>query len=125
MSGYQKAVLGVIFVSGLFHSPTAEASNLGRFKLTGYDACFKCCHKTDGITASGKKARANHTVACNWLKFGTKLMVNGQVYTVEDHGAKSLFGSKSNQIKHLDIYFDTHTQARQFGVKYADVQIIP
>ena len=34
---------------------------LGKFWVTGYDACAACCGKTDGITASGAKAVAGAT----------------------------------------------------------------
>ena len=33
------------------------------FEVTGYCPCKKCCVKEDGITASGVKATANHTIA--------------------------------------------------------------
>jgi 3D (Asp-Asp-Asp) domain-containing protein len=91
--------------------------------ITAYDACKKCCGKTDGITASGKKA-CYGMVACNWLPFGTRIKIEGLgVFVVADRGAKSLFGDKKHHIKHLDVYFPTHKQAKKFGVKYLEVSI--
>ena len=85
---------------------------------------MKCCGKTDAITASGKKAQYG-MVACNWLPFGTRVKIKGLgVFTVADRGAKSLFGSKNNHIKHLDVYMPTHSQALKFGVRYAAVEVI-
>jgi len=95
-----------------------------RWIVTGYDACLKCCGKTDGITASGKRAKPDHTIACNWLKFGTKVSINGKVYTVEDRGARSLFGSKNRHIKRLDIYFSTHKEALKWGKQYPKVVVL-
>ncbi len=92
--------------------------------ISAYDACMKCCGKTDGITASGKHVEYGY-IACNWLKFGTKVHIKGLgIFTVQDRGAKSLFGSKTNHIKHIDVYLPTHQQARQFGVKYLKVTIL-
>jgi len=93
------------------------------WKITAYDACKKCCGKTDGITASGKLAKAGY-VACNWLPFGTKVEIEGMgTYLVQDRGAKSQFGSKKNHIKHLDVYMATHQEAKKFGVKWKEVTI--
>jgi 3D (Asp-Asp-Asp) domain-containing protein len=92
------------------------------FKITAYCSCQKCCGKSDGIPASGKKIKYGY-VACNWLAFGTKIKIeNLGIFEVQDRGAKSLFGSKTNHIKHLDVYLPSHQQARIFGVKYLKVQ---
>ena len=85
---------------------------LGEFKLTAYCPCVKCCGKSDGITASGTKVKQGRTVAMYGIPFGTKLLINGHVYTVEDRGTP--YG-------HVDIYFNSHSDALEFGVKYADV----
>lgn len=90
-------------------------TNLGTYTLTAYCACAKCCGKTDGITASGKKAVSGHTVAApSSFPFGTKLEINGKIYTVEDRGG-------AIQGKRLDIYFDSHQEALNFGRKTAVV----
>lgn len=89
--------------------------NLGTYTLTAYCACVKCCGKTDGITASGKKAVSGHTVAApSSFPFGTKLEINGKIYTVEDRGG-------AIQGKRLDIYFDSHQEALNFGRRTATV----
>lgn len=59
---------------------------LGKFWVTGYDACASCCGKTDGITASGAKAVAGATCAAA-LPFGTNLYIAGiGVRQVQDRG---------------------------------------
>lgn len=94
------------------------------WEATGYDACVKCCGKADGITASGVKAQANRTVAVNWLPFGTRLEIEGQLYRVEDRGARSHFGSRKNPKKRVDIYFRTHHQALRFGRRKVRVVVL-
>lgn len=90
-------------------------SFLGSFKLTAYCSCPICCGPwSGGPTASGKMPTEEHTVAMAGLPFGTELIINGQVYTVEDRGTP--YG-------HVDIYMNDHQQALQFGVQYADVYL--
>ena len=87
------------------------------FKVTAYCACSKCCGKQTGITASGTRATAGRTIAASsQFGFGTKLLINGNVYTVEDRGG-AIQGNK------IDIYMDTHAEALQWGVKYLPVQV--
>lgn len=82
---------------------------LGIYTLTAYCSCEECCGKSDGITASGVKARSNHTIAApSEFAFGTKLMINGIEYTVEDRGG-------AIKDKRIDVYFDSHQEAINFG----------
>lgn len=99
-----------------------EESNLvymGRFKLTAYCACSKCCGKSDGITATGTKAKQGRTIAVDpkQIPYGTKVVINGHTYVAEDCGGSI----KNNRI---DVFFNSHKEALQFGVQYADVYII-
>ncbi|CDB78578.1 3D domain protein [Blautia sp. CAG:237] len=55
---------------------------------------------------------AGRTVAMAGVPFGTKLLINGNVYTVEDLGTP--YG-------HVDIYCSSHSEALSFGLQYADV----
>ena len=101
----------------------ARAEDSQVWKITAYCACVKCCGKTDGITASGQRVQYG-MVACNWLKFGTRVHIEGLGwFVVADRGAKSLFGDKKHHIKHLDVYMPTHKQARRFGVQYREVRL--
>lgn len=107
-----------------------KQSQANLWKITAYCACVKCCGKGDAITASGKKAKPNHTIALNWLPFGTRVLVDGVPYVVEDRGAESHFGTyyhrkgAKKQVKHIDIYMSSHLAARSFGVKYLPVEVI-
>lgn len=86
---------------------------LGDFTLTAYCNCSKCCGSwSGGATASGTMPAAGRTVAMGGVPFGTKLLINGNVYTVEDRGTG--YG-------HVDIYMDSHSAALQFGSQKAAV----
>ena len=60
----------------------------GTFYITGYDLCYACCGKTDGITASGTYAQAGRTIATSSeFAFGTRLYIEGiGERVVEDRG---------------------------------------
>ncbi len=102
------------------------------YKVTAYCPCKRCCGYTkggkyywsNGITASGKKGRYG-VIACNHLKFGTKVKIEGLgIFTVEDRGARSYFGSFKNINKHIDIYMPNHNQALRFGIRYLKVEVV-
>lgn len=96
--------------------PEPEKTSLGVFKLTAYCACEKCCGKTDGITASGAKAVEGVTIAADTkvLPFNTKVIIDSHEYTVQDVGG----AIKGNRI---DVYFDSHQKALDFGVQYKEI----
>lgn len=90
----------------------------GRYKVTAYCSCAKCCGKTNGITASGRKATANHTVAApSTFAFGTELIIGGKTYTVEDRGG-AIQGNR------IDVYMNSHAEALAWGVRYLNVEIV-
>ncbi|QOV19074.1 hypothetical protein INP51_14115 [Blautia liquoris] len=100
-------------------NPTAPSQSdgqgtyLGNFKLTSYCNCEICTGKwAGGATASGTTPTAGRTIAMAGLPFGTKLSINGHVYTVEDRGT---------QYGHVDIFTGSHADALAFGVRHADV----
>ena len=94
-------------------SSSSSGTYLGSYKLTGYCSCSICTGQwSGGSTASGTTPTAGRTIAMGGVPFGTKLMINGQVYTVEDRG--TAYG-------HVDIFCSSHSEALSFGVQYADV----
>lgn len=93
-------------------SSSGQGTYLGNFVLTAYCNCAQCCGTAGNATASGAMPTAGHTVAMAGVPFGTQLLINGIVYTVEDLGTP--YG-------HVDIYFDSHAEALSFGLQYADV----
>lgn len=97
-----------------------ETFDMGEFRLTAYCACEKCCGKwADGITATGTKATAGRTIAVDQdvIPYGSEVIINGHTYTAEDCGG-AIIG------KEVDIFFDSHEEATEFGVQYADVTLL-
>jgi len=82
----------------------------GVYTITFYCPCAKCCGKSDGVTASGKRARAHYTIAAPAkFGFGTRLKVEGLgTYTVQDRGG-AIRGN------HLDIFVASHKEALRLG----------
>ena len=102
---------------------TPTLVSLGEFKLTAYCACEKCCGKDPsdpyyGITAYGYQVTAGRTIAVDpkVIPIGSEVVINGHTYVAEDVGGVI----KENRI---DIYFNTHQEALEFGVQYAEVFI--
>lgn len=95
-----------------------ELTSLGEYKLTAYCSCEKCCGKWAefNLTASGTTPVQGRTVACNSLEFGTEIVINGDHYIVEDTG------NMNNNV--IDIYFNSHEEALNFGVKYAEIFLV-
>ena len=91
---------------------SGEGTYLGNFTLTAYCNCAQCCGTAGNLTASGTVPAAGRTVAMAGVPFGTQLLINGTVYTVEDLGTP--YG-------HVDIYFNSHAEALSFGLQSADV----
>lgn len=89
--------------------PDKVLVSLGEYRISAYCPCEKCCLKSDGITASGTQATAGRTAAMNGVPFGTKIVIDGHEYTIEDRGGG--LGSKI-----IDIYFDTHEEALNSGL---------
>ena len=91
----------------------------GVYKITAYCPCERCCGKTDGITASGEKAVEGVTVAMDKsIPFGTKVYIDGVgERIVQDRGG----AIKGNRI---DLYFDSHQEALNFGRQTKQVTIL-
>ena len=94
----------------------APLFTLGEFKLTAYCPCKLCCNKDDGIPATGTQATQGRTVAVDpsVIPYGTVLIINGHEYIAEDCGG-AIKGNK------IDIFFNSHEEALDFGVQYAEV----
>ena len=105
-----------------------KITSLGEYKLTAYCACEKCCgswatdRPTDEngnpiiYTANQSIAKQGVTVAADTdiLPFDSKILIDGHEYTVQDCGG----AIKGNRI---DVYFESHEEALQFGVQYKEI----
>lgn len=94
------------------------------FRVTGFCSCEICCGRfSDGYFASGRRCYIGG-VANNWLPFKTKIRVGDNYFIVEDRGSEKYFGTKRERVKHIDIYFESHQEAKEFGVKWLPVKIL-
>ena len=84
---------------------------------TAYSPSFEECGKTDGITASGIKAIEGKTVAADDLPLGTRIEINGKIYTVHDR-----FGAGHKN--RIDIFKESQADCFKFGKQYAFAKII-
>ena len=99
--------------------PEQDKSYLGNFKITYYCDCTSCSDDWGDLTATGVRAKEGRTIAVdpNVISYGTKVLINGKEYVAEDCGG----AIKGNRI---DIFIDSHEQARKAGVDYFDVYIV-
>lgn len=103
-------------------------TSLGTFKLTAYCSCSKCCGQyalnrpTDEngnpivYAASGARAEAGVTIAVDpgVIPYGTVVQINGHTYIAQDTGG-AIRGNR------IDVYFDDHQEAWNFGTQNAEV----
>ena len=89
---------------------------LGNFRATAYCPCYECSSIWGNLTATGTTATAGRTIAVDpdVIPYGAKVIIDGHEYVAEDCGG----AIRGNCI---DIYFENHTEADQFGVQYKDV----
>ena len=88
--------------------------SLGNVVTSGYCNCPICSGKwSGGPTASGVMPTENHTIAVDLnnpiVPMGTRIVMNGIEYTVEDTGVFGKFGVA------FDVYYDSHSVAWQHG----------
>lgn len=95
-----------------YRSPTISTAN-----ITAYTASIAECGKEDGITASGELATEGITVAADHLPLGTKVLIDGNIYTVQDR-----FGG--NYRDRIDIYMESVSRAMEYGRQFKEIEII-
>lgn len=105
---------------------TETSSNSNSFKgnITAYCGCSKCCGKwatNDSVKygATGMKLTSGYTVASDYYPMGTILYIEGYgEVKVADR-----FGAGHGQSR-IDIYFDSHSTALQWGRQYRNVSVV-
>ena len=96
-----------------------------QMRVTAYCPCPKCCgNYSDGITASGHEISQGDLFAAadKMYPFGTEMIIPGyrsqgsEVVEVLDRGGV-IRGNR------LDVFFNSHQEALNWGVRYLDVKI--
>ena len=126
---FAKAVEGVTQTGGnagvlegqpIMVSADSSLRPLGVFHITHYCQCSICCGPwANGITSTGVTATTNRTIAVDptVIPYGSKVVINGQVYVAEDCGG----AIKNNRI---DIYMGSHAEALNSGVFDVEVYLL-
>lgn len=105
-----------------------ELISLGEYKLTAYCSCNKCCgewaecrpvdeYGNEIVYGSlGIPLKANYSIAVDpdVIPYGTEVIINGHTYRADDCGG-------AIKDKRIDVYFDNHDEALEFGVQYMEV----
>ena len=108
-----------------------EPVSLGNFKLTAYCSCSLCCGKwalnrpidengNEIIYGSiGERLQEGYSIAVDptVIPYRTEVIINGHTYKAQDCGG----AIKGNRI---DVYFNDHQAALNFGVRYAEVFLV-
>ena len=99
-------------------APAPMETSLGRFTITGYCGCEQCSGGHN-LTFSGTVPTPNHTISADldYFPLGTRLEIDGIVYTVEDKGS-----SVNGNI--LDIFYGSHEEALAKGTYTAEVFLV-
>ena len=104
----------------IWRNMQAVEVSLGIFEITAYCPCSICCGEySDGITYSGTVTTAGRTIAVDpsVIALGTSVIINNHTYVAEDIGS-AIKG------KRIDIYFNTHQEALNFGRRQLEVKVI-
>ena len=110
---------------------TYEWVSLGEYTLTAYCPCARCCgiwsaqHPSRRGTnfvqrsASGTIHKEGRTIAVNpaVIPYGSEVKINGHIYIAEDTGGVP------RRSKVIDIFFDCHQDALNFGRQSAEVWV--
>lgn len=100
---------------------TVEEDNSwsAEFHVTAYCGC-SYCSEGYGVTASGTTVTAGRTIAVDpdLIPLGSTVVINGHEYIAEDTGG-AINGYD------IDIYFESHQEALEFGVQYLVCTVYP
>ena len=116
---------------GVDANQAVEPVSLGNFKLTAYCSCSLCCGKWANnrpvdengneivYGAIGERLKEGYSIAVDptVISYRTEVIINGRTYKAQDCGG----AIKGNRI---DVYFEDHQAALNFGVQYAEVFLV-
>lgn len=116
-ASYAKAFESVIsYTSLVAQNPFVKSTRRMRVTTTAYTNTVAETDETPCIAASGFNICANpekKIVAANFLPFHTKVKINGEFYSVEDH-----MNSRYNGQNRVDILVQSRDEARKRGITH-------
>lgn len=104
----------------------AKKNPLGTYRITAYCSCEICCgewakNRPNGIVCGAAGVELKPGVSCaSTLPFGTVLEIDGiGERVVQDRTSQWVVDLYGENL--IDLYFDDHQAALNFGVKYLEV----
>lgn len=101
--------------------PTMDnsSSDTKPFVITAYCPCYECSGGWGNSTSTGAVATQGRTIAVDptVIPYGTKVVIDGHTYIAEDCGG-AIKGNK------IDLYFDNHQDACNWGRQTREVTIL-
>lgn len=95
--------------------------NIINVETTGYCNCSICSEGWGGITAMGTRTRDGVVAMPKSIPLGTKVEINGKIYTVEDRGGAVI---QKGDTYIVDIWYPSHEQALKHGRQKTKAYII-
>ena len=99
-----------------------KLDSMGYFVVTAYCACEKCCGEwSDGFTFTGTKATQGRTIAVDpdVIPLGSTVYFDGMDGLTSGFVAEDIGGSiKGN---HIDLFFENHEDALQWGIREREI----
>ena len=99
--------------------------NLGRYYITAYCNCSRCCTYPDQATASGiyphysedKYTPTTCAIDPRLHSFNSLFLIDDKLYIAEDTGS-------AVKNKHIDLYFDNHSLVSSYGSHYENIYAV-
>ena len=120
----KKILMAIMMVTSLTLMPaTAQAKTLidyGEMAITAYCDCYECSEGYGRKCAlEGRTCKSEHTIAVDpdVIDLGSKVKIGNKIYVAEDTGS-------AVQGDVIDIFFDTHEEVKEFGVKYVKTWVV-
>ena len=88
---------------------------IGWREVTGYSSTVDQCDDTPFITASGKTVRKGIIACPRYFPFGTKVLIDDEVYICEDR-------MHPDYVHRFDIWFSDRGSAIEFGKQILEVK---
>lgn len=82
-------------------------------ECTSYTTSTEDCGKTDGITTSGTIAKYGTIAAPPHIDFGTKIIIDGEQFIVEDRGSAII--QREDGVNVVDIWLPTKEEVVNYG----------
>ena len=91
----------------------------GLMKCTAYCPCVSCSDNYGRQTHSGKTAEAGRTIAVDpsVIDIGSKVKIGNHIFVAEDVGS-AVVGDT------IDIFFDSHQEVEEWGVRYIECWVV-